>query len=352
MSVKSGQAITVLFVTQNPTTGAATDADALPTGTLYVNGTADAAVVTETNITTGLYKAALTLPALSAGDVVALRIAATVAAVAGEGVVWQEVADTERVSDLNDLSAADVNAEVDTALSDIRLDHLVAVADADDPVDNSIVAKLAASDGDWSGYALATDSLEALRDRGDAEWATAVGFSVAGDLMNLANDAITSAKFDESTAFPLTATDAGATYVARTGADSDTLETLSDEIAAVPTATQVVDEWETQSQADPTGFHVNVLEVNGTAQTANDNGADINEILIDTAVLGAAMPDSIPADGTIPTPIQALYMTIQYLNERSVSGTTVTVKKADGSTSLYTLTLSDATDPTSITRAT
>lgn len=47
----------------------------------------------------------------------------------------------------------------------------------------------------------------------------------------------------------------------------------------VPTATNIVDDWETQSQADPTGFHVNVKEVNGTAQTANDDAADINTIL-------------------------------------------------------------------------
>jgi hypothetical protein len=35
-----------------------------------------------------------------------------------------------------------------------------------------------------------------------------------------------------------------------------------------------------------------------------------------------------------------------------VSGTTVTVKKVDGSTTLLTLTLDSATTPTSITRAT
>jgi len=45
------------------------------------------------------------------------------------------------------------------------------------------------------------------------------------------------------------------------------------------TAANVVDEFETQSQADPTGFHVNVLEVNGTGQTANDNAADINTLI-------------------------------------------------------------------------
>jgi len=55
----------------------------------------------------------------------------------------------------------------------------------------------------------------------------------AGDAMTLANDAITLAKFDESTAFPLVASDAGATQVARVGADSDTLETLSDQIDGV-----------------------------------------------------------------------------------------------------------------------
>jgi len=105
MSVKSGQAVTVLFATAHATTGAATNADALPVGTLYVNGTANAAVVTVANITVGVYKAALTLPALSAGDVVSLRVAGTVATVAGEGIVWQDVADTKRTSELNDLAA-------------------------------------------------------------------------------------------------------------------------------------------------------------------------------------------------------------------------------------------------------
>lgn len=49
----------------------------------------------------------------------------------------------------------------------------------------------------------------------------------------LADDAITSAKFDESTAYPLKSADTGATAVARTGADSDTLETLSDQMDAI-----------------------------------------------------------------------------------------------------------------------
>lgn len=48
------------------------------------------------------------------------------------------------------------------------------------------------------------------------------------------------------------------------------------EASATPlTAAAVVDNFETQSQADPTGFHVNVLEQNGTAQTARDMGASV-----------------------------------------------------------------------------
>ncbi len=64
------------------------------------------------------------------------------------------------------------------------------------------------------------------------------------------------------------------------------------------------------------------------------------------------MADSVPADGTIPTREQAMYMVTQFLLERAVAGTTVTVKKVDGSTTLMTLTLDDGTTPTSITRAT
>jgi len=49
----------------------------------------------------------------------------------------------------------------------------------------------------------------------------------------LADDAITSAKFDESTAFPVSSADTGATQIARVGADGDTLETLSDQVDAI-----------------------------------------------------------------------------------------------------------------------
>ena len=60
------------------------------------------------------------------------------------------------------------------------------------------------------------------------------------DGVKIADGAITASKFDESTAYPLKSADTGSTQVARVGADSDTLETLSDEIAAVKAETAAI----------------------------------------------------------------------------------------------------------------
>ena len=52
----------------------------------------------------------------------------------------------------------------DKALVQQRLDHLVAVADADDVVNDAILAKMAATAGDWSTFVETTDSLQSIRD--------------------------------------------------------------------------------------------------------------------------------------------------------------------------------------------
>lgn len=66
----------------------------------------------------------------------------------------------------------------------------------------------------------------------------------------------------------------------------------------------------------------------------------------------AAMTESYAADGAAPTPAQMLFMIWSLMGEKNVSGATVTTKKLDGSTNAMTFTLSDATNPTSLTRAT
>ena len=63
------------------------------------------------------------------------------------------------------------------------------------------------------------------------------------------------------------------------------------------------------------------------------------------------LPDSYAADGAQPTTRQAILAILQVLTEITISGTTMTVKKPDGSTTAMTFTLNSATDPTSVTRA-
>lgn len=71
-----------------------------------------------------------------------------------------------------------------------------------------------------------------------------------------------------------------------------------------------------------------------------------------SAVLTAPVADSIPAMGNRPSIAQAAYLIVQFLLERAVSGTTMTVRKPDGSTTLLTMTLDNAMSPSSVTRAT
>jgi hypothetical protein len=67
------------------------------------------------------------------------------------------------------------------------------------------------------------DTLETLSDQID-------GVAVPGSEMGLVDDAIRAAKYDETTAFPVKSDDSGSSQIARTGADGDTLETLSDQV--------------------------------------------------------------------------------------------------------------------------
>jgi cytidylate kinase len=64
----------------------------------------------------------------------------------------------------NQHTLAEINAEVDTALTDIHLDHLMAVAAADVVVDGSVIAHMVSTTEDWSTFVPSTDSLQAVRD--------------------------------------------------------------------------------------------------------------------------------------------------------------------------------------------
>jgi len=73
------------------------------------------------------------------------------------------------ISGLNDVSAADVNAQCDAAIETYGLDHLIAAAvSGTDITDNSIIAKMVSKSAtaDWDSFDNTTDSLESITDSG------------------------------------------------------------------------------------------------------------------------------------------------------------------------------------------
>ena len=135
---------------------------------------------------------------------------------------------------------------------------------------------------------------------------------------------------------------AGLTNLGASGNDWNTV--VPDAAGVAPTAAEVVNEWETQSQADPTGFHVNVLEIGGTAQTANDNGGDINAIKVITDALTAAAAANLALSaagiiggaaeaGTLSTTVMTTNLT-GYANDELIGRTVIwTGGDADGQAS-------------------
>lgn len=69
-----------------------------------------------------------------------------------------------------------------------------------------------------------------------------------------------------------------------------------------------------------------------------------------SAVLTTALTESYAADGAAPTLTQAVLALQQNAFDASISGSTKTVKKLDGSTTALTITLNDPNTPTSVSR--
>jgi len=97
-------------------------------------------------------------------------------------------------TNFNDISAADVNTQVDTALSDINLDHLMKIGvDTNWATTVHLDSALGhiADVGTTATFDRTSDALEAIRNRGDSEWITATGFNtVVPDAAGVAPTAV------------------------------------------------------------------------------------------------------------------------------------------------------------------
>jgi len=178
---------------------------------------------------------------------------------------------TSIVEDTNELQTDDVPGLIATAQSD--LDKLTGadgatLATTQGNYEPATAASLATTDGKIDTINTNAARLTAARAQAIDDWINGGRLDlildiIAADVVNLDGDAMR-------------------------GTDSAYTGTP-------PTAAAIVNEWESQSQTDPTGFHVNVLEVGGTGQTANDNGADINTLVtrVTAAVATEAKQDII-----------------------------------------------------------
>ncbi len=176
-------------------------------------------------------------------------------------------ADGDTLETLSDeIAALPTDANVTTqcalALSNIHLDHLLGVAWVGEGTAGSIFKDLLVDNAGTYEYTTAAlqnapsggSATEAKQDeilvdlvdiKGTAfvkDTNSLVDLHLSGAAVDLIADAIKATTYDESTAYPLISIDSGATQVARTGADSDTLETLSDEIALIPDAAGIESE--------------------------------------------------------------------------------------------------------------
>ena len=192
---------------------------------------------------------ALNNPALSAiADAVWDEAKAGHVAGGSFGEEVQAHALSSEITALENVSVAQVNAEVVTALAAIRLDELLA-ADSDidgaaPPTVGSVFHELLTKSLAGFTYDQATDSLEALRDRGDAAWVTGATAPTAA--------VIADAVWDEARAAHVAAGSFGEGVVVETNNDKTgyaigvggiaTTSFAAGAINAAATATDFIDE--------------------------------------------------------------------------------------------------------------
>lgn len=296
----------------------------------------------------------------------------------------------QQIDDLSTLTAAGVrtavglgSANLDTQLSGIQSDTdnlqtRIPAALVSGRIDASVGAM---ASGVLTATAIAADAITAAK---IADGAIDAATFAAGaiDAAAIAADAIGSSELAASAVTEIQTGLATAAALATVQADTDDIQTrlpaalVSGRIDAsvgamaanVLTATAIAADAITAGKiaADAIGASelaadavaeiqsgLSTLDASGVRSAVGIASANLDTQLAAIAALWTTqLTESYNADGVAPTPAQALFVVMQRLTEISISGLTMTVKKLDGSTTAFTLTLDSASAPTSSTRAT
>jgi hypothetical protein len=191
-----------------------------------------------------------------------------------------------------------------------------------------------------------TDVLVAPATIATAVWAaatrtiTAFGFNVS----------LSSSVWDESSAGHNTAGTMGQKLNAAGGATDPLTNTVPGAYAA-GTAGFVLGNLSSDA-ASIAAIKTKTDQLTFTTPNVVDASGGASATAIAAAVLNTAMTEGYAADGSPATLAQMQYMLwAAAAAEKVISGTTMTVKKLDGTSTAMTFTLNDPTNPTSITRS-
>ena len=310
------------------------------------------------------------------------------------------------VSKIEGSDATDqINAACDASIVTYNLDHLMHTAVASNAnmttevPDGTVLSNIMTKTGDTSDYAYATDSLEALGEDADA---------ILADTNELQTDWVNGGRLDLLLDSVITKIDTVDGIVDTILVDTNELQgdwanggrldlLLDSAISKIDVVDGIVDTIlvdTNELQADwVNGGRLDLLLDSAISKIDVIDGI-VDNILVDTAVIGSAgagltaipwnsawdaevqsectdalnaydpptkaeldstwttaQTEAYASDGAAATPAQLLYMIYCAVGEFAVSGTTITGKKLDGSTTAMTWTIDDASSPTSRTRA-
>lgn len=287
-----------------------------------------------------------------------LTVASTTNITAGTITTVTNLTNAPTAGDLTATMKASVNAEVDTALADINLDHLVGTATGIPAVPAGTYLDQIMDDG-TAVFDRTTDSLQAIRDNmsaGAGDWTATEKENIRHALgVDGTKTAPTTGygRIGDTTALTDLATGLGAVKAKTDNLPTDPADqSLVD--AAIAAVQADTDNIQTRLPAALVGGRMDssVGAMASDTLTAAALAVDaVTEIV--TGVLTTQMTESYAADGVAPTLAQSLFQLLGREYEFSISGDTLTVKKLDGTTTAMTFTLAPPGGPySSITRAT
>lgn len=227
-------------------------------------------------------------------------------------------------------------------------------------------------------YDNADAAVEALRDRGDVAWVTATGFSTLDAAGVRTAVGLASANLDTQLADIPTVSEFEARTLAASAyfdftTDSVVVGTNNDKtgysISGTLTTLDALDTAQDTQHGTTQTYLTNNLGTAGAAATeAGGTGDHLTALATQTSVndvptnaelasaittgLTTALTEGYRSTGATGSVRDLLYELLAHIGEFSISSTTKTTKKLDGSTTAKTYTLDDATSPTSITEAT